>query len=258
MTDYDLTDIPAGYDRARNHGPEVLELWMRTVAEHVDGRSIARVLDLGCGTGRFTEGLASQFDAEVIGLDPSSKMLQLARQKQRDPRVRYEPGRAESIPLPTGSVDLVFLSMSLHHFTDPTLAAQECRRVLSSEGSAVIRTGTRDQIESYPYVPFFASSRRLLEEILPGAIDVVTLFTSAQLHHVASRVVPQTIAPDWAAYADKLAAGGDSVLARLSQHEFEEGLAAVRRFAATQGRSPVVEPVDLFVFSVRLQTTVVS
>src|SRR5688572_1871396 len=138
VTDYDLTDIPAGYDRARDHGPEVLELWMRTVAEHVDGRSIARVLDLGCGTGRFTEGLASQFDAEVIGLDPSSKMLQLARQKQRDPRVRFEPGRAESIPLPTGSVDLVFLSMSLHHFTDPTLAAQECRRVLSNEGSAVI------------------------------------------------------------------------------------------------------------------------
>lgn len=88
MTDYDLTDIPAAYDRARDHGPEVLDLWMRTVAASVDARSIRRILDLGCGTGRFSEGLAARFDAEVIGLDRSQKMLQLARQKQRDSRVR--------------------------------------------------------------------------------------------------------------------------------------------------------------------------
>jgi ubiquinone/menaquinone biosynthesis C-methylase UbiE len=40
------------------------------------------VLDLGCGTGRFSEALAAQFDAHVIGLDPSLKMLQVAREKQ--------------------------------------------------------------------------------------------------------------------------------------------------------------------------------
>ncbi|MES2176744.1 MAG: hypothetical protein V4550_02675 [Gemmatimonadota bacterium] len=57
MTDYDRTDIPTGYDRARDHGPEVLDLWMRTIAAHVEGRSITRILDLGCGTGRGGEAL---------------------------------------------------------------------------------------------------------------------------------------------------------------------------------------------------------
>ena len=164
MTDYDLTDIPAGYDRARNHGPEVLDLWMRTVADHVESGSVRRILDLGCGTGRFSEALAARFDADVIGLDPSFKMLQVAREKQRDARVHYELGRAEAIPLPPRSIDMVFISMSLHHFTDPSVAAHECRRVLTDAGTVVIRTATRDQIPSYPYVPFFASSRRPIVE----------------------------------------------------------------------------------------------
>ena len=249
MTNYDLTDLPAGYDRARDHGPEMLDLWMRTIARHVEESSIRRVLDLGSGTGRFSQVLAARFDAEVIGLDPSSRMLQVAREKLRDPRVRYEAGRAEAIPLDAGSVDLIFISMALHHFTDPPLAARECRRVLSDHGSVVVRTGTREQIPSYPYVPFFVSSRRLLEETLPGSNDVLALFASAGLHRVASEIVMQTIAPDWMSYADKLAAGGDSILAQLSQREFEDGIASARRYAVTESRRPVVEPVDLFVFS---------
>jgi len=248
MTDYDLTDIPAAYDRARDHGPEVLDLWMRLTADHLEGRSITRILDLGCGTGRFSEGLAARFNADVIGLDPSVKMLELACEKQRHARVHYQLGRAEAIPLPSESVDLVFMSMSLHHFADPAVAARECRRVLRDRGSVVVRTGTREQISSYPYVPFFASSRPLLEEILPGSADVRASFTAAGLHMVAAETITQTIASDWMVYAEKLAAGGDSVLARLSRRDFEDGLAAVRRHAAADGRRPVVEPIDLFVF----------
>jgi ubiquinone/menaquinone biosynthesis C-methylase UbiE len=249
MTDYDLTNLPAGYDRARDHGPEILDLWMRTVARHVEERPVRRILDLGCGTGRFSHGLASQFNAEVIGLDPSAKMLKVAREKQRDPRVHYELGRAEAIPLASASVDLIFMSMSLHHFTDRTVAALECRRVLSGHGAVVVRTGNREQIPSYPYVPFFPSSRPLLEEILPGSNDVLALFATVGLHPVAAEIVLQTIAPDWMAYADKLAAGGDSVLAKMNQDEFEAGLAAVRRHAAIEDPQPVVEPIDLFVLS---------
>src|SRR3977135_830133 len=106
--DYDATDIPGTYDRGRNHGPEVLDLWMNVVSSHVEGQRIKTILDLGCGTGRFSEALAVRFDAEVIGVDPSSKMLEQARSKQHDARIRYEPGHAESIPLPADSVDLVF------------------------------------------------------------------------------------------------------------------------------------------------------
>jgi hypothetical protein len=39
-------------------------------------------------------------------------------------------------------------------------------------------------------------------------------------------------------------------LARLSSEEFEDGLAAVRRYAEAEGRGPVVELIDFFVLSV--------
>ena len=248
MTNYDSTEIPAAYDRARDHGPEVIDLWMRTIAAHVDDRSITHILDLGCGTGRFSEALADRFNATVIGIDPSVKMLQVAREKQRDARVHYELGSAETIPLSAESVELVFISMSLHHFADRIVAARECRRVLRKNGSVVVRTGTREQIPSYPYVPFFKSSRSLLEETLPGSADIRAIFAAGDLHPVASKTIPQTIAADWTLYAEKLAAGGDSVLARLSQQDFDDGLAAVRRHAASDGRQPVVELIDFFVF----------
>ena len=53
--DYDLTNIPAAYDRGRDHGPEVLNLWMSVIESHLDGESVSTILDLGCGTGRFSD-----------------------------------------------------------------------------------------------------------------------------------------------------------------------------------------------------------
>ena len=117
--DYDSTTIPAGYDLTRNHTPEVLDLWMNTIASRAGRGAIRAVLDLGCGTGRFSQALASRFVADVVGIDPSAKMLEQARSKPHSFRLRYVMGRGEQIPLRSCSVDLVFMSMVFHHFNSP-------------------------------------------------------------------------------------------------------------------------------------------
>lgn len=244
--DYDKTNLPNNYDAGRSHGPEVLDLWMRTIASYVGSERIRRIVDVGCGTGRFTPSLAAHFGAYTIGLDPSSKMLEHARAKPHE-GVEYQQGSAEAIPLATGSVDLVFMSMCFHHFRDRDASAVEARRVLREGGILFMRTGTSTRAMDYPTTPFFPRTVPLMQEHLPTVDVIRETFERAGFRTRTVEIVTQVIAPSWTAYADKIATGSDSILARLSPDEFHSGVSAIR----AMGDGPaggIVEPIDVFVF----------
>ena len=65
---------------------------------------------------------------------------------------------------------------------------------------------------------------------------------------VTLELVTQEIAPSYAAYAEKLSAGADSVLASLSPSDFDAGIKALRSHAARVDDQAVFEPIDVFVF----------
>ena len=71
--DYDKVEIADRYDAGRQYRPEVLRRWLDLLAAHAPGGGIVRIVDLGCGTGRYSEALAAHFDASVVGVDPSEK-----------------------------------------------------------------------------------------------------------------------------------------------------------------------------------------
>jgi ubiquinone/menaquinone biosynthesis C-methylase UbiE len=246
--DYDATAIPAAYDRGRTHGPEFLDLWMQTVERYLASRRPSNIVDLGCGTGRFSGALATWFGTTVIGVDPSRKMLDQATGKSHKGVVRYVRGSGEAVPLADGACDLVFMSMVFHHFSDPGAVARECRRVLRDGGIMFLRAGTVEQIPAYPYVEFIPATKPLLYARLNAAHDITKTFELAGFSHVATELVVQQIAPTYDAYAGKLAAGSDSILASLNARELEEGLNAVRRHGARVDPMPVTEPIDVFVF----------
>src|ERR1700686_5555786 len=107
--DYDKTEIATNYDKARALAPETRRLWQDLLAAHIDRSVISLVIDLGCGTGRFSELLAAHFGVQVIGIDPSQKMVDQARRKPATGSVVYRQGSAEALPLPSGCADLVFM-----------------------------------------------------------------------------------------------------------------------------------------------------
>ena len=160
--DYDATGIPAVYDLGRDLGPAVTELWMSEVGKRVERTSIERILDLGCGTGRFCNALAAHFRARLIGIDPSRKMLDQARVKPSTDRVSYACGTGEAIPLSNSTVDLVFMSMVFHHFRNGVEVTRECRRILRRGGGVFVRTGTVEQIPAYLMWPSFRQAARYL------------------------------------------------------------------------------------------------
>ena len=247
--DYDKTDIPSSYDAARERDPATLAIWLSQFAAHISTEAVSSVLDLGCGTGRFSTALASQFDASVIGVDPSEKMLAQARKKIGDSRVSFIRAPAEHIPVADDSVDMVFMSMVLHHLTDWSAVADECHRVLNVPGYVALRNSTSDQGESFPYINFFPGVHAVIRRYQPSADNISSLFVAAGFEQVAHEVVIQDMAPNWCSFLEKTKRRADSLLARLPDSDFEAGIRALDAHGVgmNQDRAVTVN-VDLFVF----------
>lgn len=74
-----------------------------------------RVLDVGCGDGRFALGLA-QLASSVDGLDPDPDAIAGARSNARKAgigNVRFKVGAAQDLPYADGAFDVVLLSWTL-------------------------------------------------------------------------------------------------------------------------------------------------
>lgn len=100
------------------------------------------VLDLGTGTGAAAIAAAAAIGqtGSVTAVDLSTEMLELARRRTEEAHltnVELREGRAEDIPAPDGSFDVVIASLSFMYVIDRQRAARECARVLRSRGRLV-------------------------------------------------------------------------------------------------------------------------
>ncbi len=91
-----------------------------------------RVLDLGCGTGRYTCLLEAR-GARVVGLDRSAEMLGRACGGAR----RLIRGDARALPLASRAVDLVVCALMLGDVAELEVVLAEIARVLAPGGWAV-------------------------------------------------------------------------------------------------------------------------
>jgi SAM-dependent methyltransferase len=84
------------------------------------------LLDVGCGSGRFTAWLADR-PMRAIGLDRSPAML--ARMRRRHARIPAILGDAHRLPVRSRSIDVTLLLTTLEFLEDPALALAEAARV---------------------------------------------------------------------------------------------------------------------------------
>jgi ubiquinone/menaquinone biosynthesis C-methylase UbiE len=99
-----------------------------------------RAVDVGCGNGWLARALAGA-GARVTALEISGDLLAAARAAGEDERgVEYAVGRAEALPLPDATQDLVVFMRSLHHvpIEEMTTALAEARRVLAPGGAVYV------------------------------------------------------------------------------------------------------------------------
>ncbi|HEX6624367.1 MAG TPA: methyltransferase domain-containing protein [Pyrinomonadaceae bacterium] len=251
---YDEGDIHRRYDRARGLPEEATRLWLDRLAPHVPRGPGAAVLDVGCGTGRFTLALAERFDARVYGVEPSAKMIGVAAERvaasRAAPRVSLVRGAAERIPLRDAVAGLALLSMVYHHFADRDSACAELRRVLPVGGRLAVRTATRERVDTFLWHRFFPEARELDLRRLPPSGEPIARLESHGFALTGREVVRQLFARDLAEYHDKISRRALSSLQSITDEAFARGLSELRNYCDTQRTTqPVHEEIDLFIFS---------
>ena len=96
------------------------------------------MLELGCGTGIFSEALAPLVK-DLIATDMSEAMLNQARAKLRDhSNVRFQKQDAYKIAFNESEFDAVLMVNLLHVVHDPALILRECSRVVRNGGKIVV------------------------------------------------------------------------------------------------------------------------
>lgn len=126
------------YDRVRpGPPPEALD-WLVP-------RGCEVAVDLAAGTGLFTRALLGRA-AQVVAVEPDQRMRAVLA--QRSPQVRVLEGWGESMPLPDGYADALFVSTAWH-WLDPARAVPEIRRVLRSGGRLGVIWTSRDRSDDW-------------------------------------------------------------------------------------------------------------
>jgi 2-polyprenyl-3-methyl-5-hydroxy-6-metoxy-1,4-benzoquinol methylase len=116
---YDDPDFFAGYSQL-----ERFDVAWGTAYEHESFAALlpdvagSRVLDLGCGAGQLTLHLAQAGAAEVIGIDVSERMLEIARTQRAESLVTYLRASMDEAEFPAGRFELVVSSLALHYVED--------------------------------------------------------------------------------------------------------------------------------------------
>lgn len=124
--------IAGAYDQ--RFGDDCAQLHDLVLARaEADAVSPTTVLDVGCGTGSLLARVAGRHpEATLAGIDPAAAMVKVAA--ERVPGALLHVGRAEEIPVPSATVDVVFSTTSFAQWSDQQAGLREIARVLRPGG----------------------------------------------------------------------------------------------------------------------------
>jgi len=161
--------IRASFDEASHneeHFPSTIDpriYHVKVIADHLGALRGKRVLDVGCGKGRFARVFHDQQPgAELWGLDISEEMLRYV-----PAGIHTRPGSMTELPFETSSFDHAYATESLEHAVEIDKAVAEICRVVKPGGRIAIIDKNAEQwgrMETPDWEKWF--TRKELESLL--------------------------------------------------------------------------------------------
>ncbi len=238
MKKADYRSIAAYYDKGRVLSEQNMDMWLGLVSKLSGMSEGARVLDLGCGTGRFSIPLMTRLRFCVTGADSSREMLEKARENDTDDLVQWNLEDAQHLTHSEDSFDGVFMSHLLHHVDDPPQVIDECWRVLASPGVVLIRYGAIEQIRDDVEHTFFPEVLKIDEARTPTVETVEGWLAEAGFQDIVSQEIVQRTFETSAEHLNMAETKGNSVLSMISAEAFEKGVHALTQYIANNPDDP--------------------
>ena len=200
----------------------------------------ARWLDIGCGTGVFTElVLDTCSPATVVAVDPAAAQIELAHSKPVAQRADFRVADAQTLPFPDGAFDVVASALVINFIPDRRRALAEMRRVCHPGGVVA------------GYVWDFAAQRGVVSPIRAGLIQIgskpppmpgtedsrlealSSLFAGGNLKDIATRTIDVTMSfPEfnefWRLHTPPSISPMGKMIAALSETDREKLIESVR------------------------------
>jgi 2-polyprenyl-3-methyl-5-hydroxy-6-metoxy-1,4-benzoquinol methylase len=135
-----------------------------------------RVLDVGCGEGRFAAELV-RAGAEVVGIDVAAEPLRRARERYPELIDLRRAPAAGAWPLQDASFDAVWAGEVIEHVADTAGWLSELRRVLRSDGILLLSTPDHGRLQMLRW----ALDRRAFEAQFDPRADHLRFYRSRTL-----------------------------------------------------------------------------
>jgi ubiquinone/menaquinone biosynthesis C-methylase UbiE len=141
-----------------------------------------RILDVGCGTGRLLRSAHDRFGgAALFGVDAAAEMVKRAQASSES--IDFQEATAEKLPFADQQFDLVFSTMTFHHWTDQGKGIAEIARVM--------RPGGRWLLADFMPAGFVRWIRRLFRmHQFPVREELNASLSAAGLEVVGQHAVP--------------------------------------------------------------------
>ena len=116
--------------------------WKKQIVNICKKINPKKILDLATGTSDIAIELSSIKECKIIGVDPSSKMLEVGQIKidnqNLNDKISLEKGNAENLKYDDGMFDVVTIGYGVRNFTNLKNSLKEIYRVLKKDGLLII------------------------------------------------------------------------------------------------------------------------
>lgn len=142
----DYSKIAEYYDKVRSMPADI---WLSKIIEYGKIDTNCAVLDVGCGTGRFTLGISTVKNSMVCALEPSIEMLKQADAKDKSRNILRIRGDGQKLPFRDDFFNCIYMTLVIHHIENKEMALREIYRALKKGGRCVIMTNSHYRMKKH-------------------------------------------------------------------------------------------------------------